>query len=399
MRRCSARTFTGAAACVAFMLVARGADAQLPRGDMRLEVVTLTPDTARVGQTAVRAHIRNRTDSVVVAVMDLRAVPGLWMVPNFQRQFALSLAAGEEAVLEGHFELRRISPEATLRVTIGPGEHADDGNPVLRAIGYQETYEVGRHSPDVIDPADFFVLARRGPLEIHAWKGSLAASRIDEITDERLAALATVADLLAVQPPGKIRLVFYADEPTKIEQTGHRGIGWAFGTTLVEVYNEEVQLDPFHELTHIVAAAAGYPPAFMNEGFAIYVAERMGADALRFLGAPGRRIDAVTCNLIDTQLYTPLEDLVALDEIGSDAGRAGSQYAQAGSFVKYLVQHGGLERFRRAYRTLTGDATATANRGRLADIYGADVETLQRGWLNSLGCEAPPRGPAALSPA
>jgi hypothetical protein len=384
MTRCPARAAFAAATCVALALGAGSADGQHPRDDTSLAVIGVTFDTARVGKSVVHARIRNRTNSVVVAVMDVYAVPGLWMVPNFQRQYALSA----EAVLEGHFEFHRISPEATLRITIGPGEHAGDGNPILRAIGFQQTYEVGHQSPDVIDPADFFVLARREPLEIHAWKGSLAASRFDEIADERLAALTAVAELLKVQPPAQVRLVFYADEQTKIEQTGHRGVGWAFGTTLVEVYNEQTQLDPYHELTHIVAGAAGFPPAFMNEGFAIYVAERMGADALRFLGAPGRSIDAVACDLIDTRLYTPLDELVALDDIGGDADRAGSQYAQAGSFVKYLVKRGGLERFRRTYRTLTADAAVAANRKRIADIYGADVAALESGWLSSLACGA-----------
>jgi hypothetical protein len=161
-----------------------------------------------------------RHGSRVLAVLDLRAVPGLWMIPNMETRSALPLAPGQEG--------------------------------------------------------------------IYAWKGSLTERQVDTIAAKRLVGMKAIVTLLGVRPPLRVRLVFYADDHTEIEQTGHQGVGWAFGTTPVEVYHDTVQLDPYHELTHIIAGAAGSPPAAFNEGFAIYASERLGADALRFLGYGGK---------------------------------------------------------------------------------------------------------------
>ena len=75
----------------------------------------------------------------------------------------------------------------------------------------------------------------------------------------------------------------FPDAKSKKEETGNPGDGWAFSNNIVEVYNEKTKLDPFHELAHIISGEVGNPPAMLDEGFAIYVSEKLGTDALKYL--------------------------------------------------------------------------------------------------------------------
>ena len=211
---------------------------------------------------------------------------------------------------------------------------------------------MGETSPDAFDPARDFTVTRRGPLEIYAWKGSLAAGRVDSIAAARLEALKDIAALVGVEPPARVRLVFYPDGATKLRQTGHQGVGWAFGHTLVEVYNDSVRLDSYHELTHIVAAAAGSPPPALGEGLAVYVTEQLGGDALAFLNAPGKSVDQAVCALEGTPRLIPSKSS-SLWTTSARAPSAPPASTRVGSSVKYLVEAQGLDRTQAAYRTST----------------------------------------------
>src|SRR6185369_11438722 len=116
----------------------------------------------------------------------------------------------------------------------------------------------------------------------------------------------------------KIRLVFYPDAETKRKEIGHAGAGYAFSNNIVEVYNEKTKLDPFHELAHILAGKLGDPHAMFNEGFAVYISEKLGSDALRYLGSAGKTIDAVTGEHFKEEKLFKLEDLLGFTEIGSE---------------------------------------------------------------------------------
>ncbi len=383
---------------VAAAVCSAKARAEIAGADTTLAVSKVTFGPVRLGRNELSATVRNVGDRRVMAVLDLRAVPGMWMIPNWQRQFGLELAPGEEAVLKGTFEFRRLSREGTLRVRVGPGERTDQGHLRFRAVDFDTTYDVGADSPDAYDPTEDFTLTRRTPFEIYTWKGSLADRQIDAIAAARLRALHRIETLLAAPEPSRIRLVFYPDAQTKLEQTGHRGVGWALGSTLVEVYNDSVRLDPYHELAHVVAGEVGSPPPLLAEGFAIYATERLGGDALAFLGLPGRTVDEVVCGVAGSDDFIPLRDLLALDNIGSTAERAGREYAEAGSFVRYLVASAGWPRFRRAYAELDGDATSQENMEKLRTVYGLGVPATEGLAPRSVRKVTPRRGGAVRLP-
>ena len=372
-----------AVAMVVAGLPAAGVAGQTADSIAPLDVTDVVVGTARLGENTARVVVHNPGEDSVFAVVDLRAEPGPWMVPNVQTQTPVVLGPDEAAVVEAPYRFQRMSVDATLRVLVGPGARAtyrDQTISYVTRADYREIYPVGRSSPDAYDPAADFIHVRRGSLDLWAWRGSRAESEIETIAANRGSALRTLADLLDVEPPDRVRLVFYADAETKREQTGHTGVGWATGTTLVEVYNDSVGLDPYHELAHIVAKAAGSPPAVLDEGFAVYAAFRLGADALAFVGYGHRAPHRVVCALRSTGMHVPLAELLALDEIGSRQDRAPREYAEAGSLVQYLVEAHGLDRFRLAYGRLGGDHD---NATVLGDLYGASIPDLERAWLRA----------------
>ena len=107
--------------------------------------------------------------------------------------------------------------------------------------------------------------------DIYYFKNSTAEKQIDQIADEKEKGYKEICQFLEKDTDIRIRMIFFEDDVSKQNATGHQGAGWAFGNTIVEIYNEEQKLDPYHETTHILMNPFGRPPALFNEGFAVYM--------------------------------------------------------------------------------------------------------------------------------
>lgn len=355
-----------------------------------VELTDIDLGTRVVGVNVFRANLTNHRDTAIGVVLDLRAMPGMWFRRNMQGQFWFELGAGETQSIEAEYTFERMSPEAVLRVRVGPGHRTQQGYYMQDSVWVEQRFPVGKGNPSAIDLEEYFETARRGPLEIYAWRGSLAADRIEEIATERLNAVQAVREILDVNPPDRIRLVFYPDSATKTSQTRHIGAGWAFGSTIaeiyiVEIYNDEVQLDPYHELAHVGTARIGDPPAMFGEGFAVYVSERLGADALEQLGSPGRSVDETVCGFLKGGTAFTLEELSALEDIGTTESRPLVSYPQSASVMKFLVDAYGLERFGAIYRAAAEAEGTAAERSEAAfrEILGASTAEVGRRWRAS----------------
>jgi len=344
-----------------------------------------------VGWNTFRARITNLTAGVLSVGLELRAVPGLWLRPAFQNQFVFEIPAGKTQTVEAQYQFRRLSPEAYLRVRIGGVTHTGEGRPWVSPLLFERQYAIGQNNPHAFDPRPSFYLFRTEHFDIFARRGSLAQSRIQFIAAERENGLRQVEEILGLQYADRILLVFYPDSTTKTEETGHIGAGFGGGGAIVEIYNAEIQLDPYHEVAHIVAGDLGDPPALLNEGFATYVSERLGAPALRYLGHPDKTINEAVCALAASGDLIPLAELLRFTEIGSEVSRPPVSYPQAASIVKYLIEVEGVERFREAYRVLVnGDEQARfgQNEQAFARIFGKSLVDLEQAWRRALPCSA-----------
>ncbi len=131
----------------------------------------------------------------------------------------------------------------------------------------------------------------------------------------------------------------------------------------------------------------GHPPALFNEGFAVYMSERLGAHALENLGGGRATIHQRAGELKDKGDWIELAELLGYTEIGSARSRPPVAYPEAASFVKFLIDTYGKDKFLQSYRTLrnTSDKSGREeNVKKLEDIYGRPLPTLQQQWEAAL---------------
>jgi len=219
--------------------------------------------------------------------------------------------------------------------------------------------------------------------DIYYVKDSTAEKQIDKIVQQREKGYSRICEFTAVDLDIRVCMVFFEDGKTKHTETGHQGLGWAFGRTIVEIYNEEQKLDPYHETTHILMNPVGNPPALFNEGFAVYMSERLGARGAEYLiGKPTTVYNRVR-ELKAKGDWVELHELLTYTEIGSSETRPPISYPEAGAFVKFLIDKYGKDKFLRAYKTLKNSNDKTIHQQNietLKKIYGKSWAELEKEW-------------------
>ena len=228
-------------------------------------------------------------------------------------------------------------------------------------------------------------------LDIYYFKDSSAARDIESIAAEREKAVVEISKFLGLPAKLKgprLRLVLFEDGRTKLRHTGHQGMGWADGRTMVEVYGEQGRLDPYHETAHALAAGLGSPPAIFSEGLAVYMSARLGTRPLEHLGGAEASLGQRASQLKGTDEWIALDSLLAFTEIGSTESNPPAAYAQAGSFVQFLIDQHGRDKFLQAYRQTVNSMhadSAAANRQALETIYEQPLAELEQQWLAAVG--------------
>jgi len=342
------------------------------------------------GKNHFSALVKNKTDKILTLGLDLRAEPGVWPY-GWQVQSLFLVWPQGERPIEAEYEFNHLTPEATLRVRFFFPEVAAGGVTQFGASFFQRKYFVGKGNKAVdYDPSQRFEEYSSEHFRIYFFPASLAARDHNSIAAQRESAFRKISELLGMADSEPVRLFFFPDGETKAHDTGHRGDGWAFDRTIVEVYNDQTKLDPYHELTHILAGRLGDPPALFNEGFAVYVSELLGADALKSLGSPGMKVDDAVAAHRKEGKFIPLEKLFAFTDIGPDESQPTISYPEAASFVKFLIAKFQLEKFRQAYKSLENSddpATVRKNLQTFRHIFGKLPSELEPTWLNNLGAE------------
>jgi hypothetical protein len=224
-------------------------------------------------------------------------------------------------------------------------------------------------------------MEQHGRLVIYYLDGDAwIAGRIDSIATERWRIYQELAARINPKFDSEIALYLFPDADSKLAYTMHRGMGWATGRILVEIFNQRERIDPYHEVTHIIAGSIGNPPAMLNEGLAAWSQEGHRWD--------GIAVDSWAKAFAARGVLWPIEKLFGFSEIGTAASRAGIAYPQSASIVGYLVNRFGWEKFLAAYRELkrqSDDAAFTA-------AFGIGLADVEKDWLKKLA--APEIDPA-----
>ena len=127
----------------------------------------------------------------------------------------------------------------------------------------------------------------------------------------------------------------------------------------------------------------GNPPALFNEGFAVYMSEKLGAKALESLGGGSSSLYARVKKLKNNGQWINLEELMIYNEIGSEKTQPYISYAEAGAFVKFLIEKYGRDKFLQIYQTLKNSDDKMVHKQnikKLTDIYGRSLEKLEKEW-------------------
>ncbi len=222
--------------------------------------------------------------------------------------------------------------------------------------------------------------------DIYYKKKSTAEHDIDKIADERDSGYEEICKFLGIESDIRITLAFYEDMETKRNETGHQGAGMARGTNIVEVYNKKMQLDPFHETTHVLTNDIGNPPAIFNEGFATYMSERLGSPPLKNLSGGDSSLYERVRELKSKGDWIPLEELVTYTDIGPGWSRPPVAYPEAGAFVKFLIDTYGKEKFFEVYKNFTNSEIKSIlkqNEEKLKKIYGFSLADLEEQWIKA----------------
>ena len=357
-----------------------------------LSATLVSPTDAPPAEGSVRVQFTNHSADPAVAALDVRADPGYWLRPVRQRLHLFRIPPDTTIEIEAPYAFARVSPGATLRIRAGQPELQADGSLTIPEPVLTWGVTLAR-SPEALAFLDRFDTVATPHLSLFAIRGSPAARRLREIARERETAALAIGRLLGVAPPTNIRLAFYPDSATKTADTRHIGQGWADNGNIVEIYSDSVRVDPYHELTHLVAARLGGAPAWLDEGLATYASERMGADALALLGFPGEPVARAACRLARTGRLIPLPLLFEVAQFGGDSVPADRAYAESAALVQYLIERLGEPRFRELYRQLEagiGQVPVERNRATLERVVGISRAELARGfeaWL-APACQA-----------
>lgn len=208
---------------------------------------------------------------------------------------------------------------------------------------------------------------------------SEAEKYIGDLVELRENVVAKIESLLQVQLREKIIIFFYPTEMTKLSLIFHSGLGLAYKNTIAEVFMAGPNLDPYHELTHAVACKIGSPPALLGEGLAVFM--QMGSRH------EGKDIDAICAENLTKGRLIPLEVLFNYTKIGSQESQPDISYPEAASFVKYIVQKYGIDKFKEIYSRMksTMDSLQHASNLKIFDnVYKRSLAWLEEDWKSYL---------------
>jgi len=205
--------------------------------------------------------------------------------------------------------------------------------------------------------------------------GSLAERELPQIIENHEEAYTKISETLRIEQSTKMRCFLFPSMREKTFYTYHVGAGFASGQTIIEVYNNEIKVDPFHELTHVLAGRINQSlPALFDEGLAVYMQKGSVWN--------GKHVDQWVKEYLNEGKLIPIKDLLSFPEIGSIESKPSIAYPEAGSFVKHLIDSYGIEKFRQVlHKIQKGKDKLQDNKRLLNEIIGKELSEIERDWL------------------
>ncbi len=198
--------------------------------------------------------------------------------------------------------------------------------------------------------------------------GSTAERDIRSIVEERERGMREILDLFSLDRPPAEPIVYYLYESRihKALLTGNQMPAHALTKRgeVHAVHGPESGPMGLHEDVHIVLRRFGRPPKLLEEGAAMYADRRHGSRLL--------------CDETSLRAAPGILPSLMSDRAFSD-GENHQPYAAAVSFVEFLIETRGVERFKDLYGSWGRDIDAEMRR-----CYGTGLETIEADWLRRI---------------
>jgi hypothetical protein len=220
--------------------------------------------------------------------------------------------------------------------------------------------------------SDHFVYYTQPGLSVPDW-----AVELHEVTYARL------AELFPAATASKIKYYRYPSQINLGQAFGHSWKGYAAQMGEGSAVHSVLSCHP-HEVIHAITFAIGRPPALFEEGIAVAYDWRFPLDE-------GDVHALARGRLVQQELY-PLHSLLTTREFQAYDDPA--VYAEAGSFVKYLIDTFGPDKMRSLFalpRHSGPQETETAFQA----IYGRSISEMESEWQAFLRVWRPPETPSS----
>lgn len=219
-----------------------------------------------------------------------------------------------------------------------------------------------------LESPGFVFLSRQSSLD------EVEAAELLRVNEQSVAFLLELFDGAGVSWT-KTPTVYFRGHDAKVFYTLHWGAALANATGSYLLYSGEPDFGlVVHENTHsLFDRSWGETTSFLAEGLAMY--------------AQAQAVDSMLCHRRTNELRqrgasVPLENLLD-HEIGTPGKVTDFGYPAAGSFVEFLLQHGGLSKFELLYKRAQSSPNMNV-RDLLLELYGATPSELEASWISWL---------------
>jgi hypothetical protein len=215
---------------------------------------------------------------------------------------------------------------------------------------------------------------------LYTFEGHLSKKTKLDFLNERESAYREISNFFGIKSNLVINIFLFKNEQLKYNLTGHKGLGWGFDNNIVEVFNDSIHIDPYHELAHVLGYTLNkQPPALIDEGTAVYLSQLYGDKAFsRFIGYPTKSINEILLLLNKNEKVITISTLLSYDEIGN-SNNATIDYCTSASFVEFLIKEFGKQKFLELYKSLSNTNSAK-NEMIFEKIYQVKFNQIEYEW-------------------
>ncbi len=214
---------------------------------------------------------------------------------------------------------------------------------------------------------------------LYTFEGHLGEKKKINFLIERESAYREISNFFEIETNLSVNIFLFQNEEIKYNLTGHNGLGWGFDNNIVEVFNDSIRIDPYHELAHVIGNSLNEPPSLIDEGTAVYLSQLYGDKAFsRLIGFPTRSINEILLFLDKNKNEITISTLLSYGEIGNSKN-ATLAYCTSASFVDFLIKKYGKQNFLELYKSLS-NANSDKNKMMFEKIYSEKFNQIENEW-------------------